>query len=139
MSNTPLFYAAGPTDVASLAESSKIYCQHAGQAKLILPKDPINGHDVTTASFIWAEPTPPLSTPDSTHYHGQGSMTNRTLSLTWHGIEQVSKRIEPFLNGAPFKVPSMFLTLSLRLERYARSLDAMAHCVMGCCGYQGTC
>ncbi|KAF8707059.1 hypothetical protein AX14_013709 [Amanita brunnescens Koide BX004] len=119
MSNSPpLSYAAGPTDLASLAESN-----------------PMNRHDVTTASFIWAESTPPLSTPDSTHHHGQGSMTNRTLSLTWHGIEQVSKRIEPFLNGAPFKVPSIFLTLSLTLERYGLSLDAMAHCVIGCCSY----
>ena len=47
----------------------------------------------------------PLSIAHPPHDHGQNSMTKRSFLMTWHGVEQLLKRVEGCLGGTPFKVP----------------------------------
>ena len=92
-----------------------------------LPKDHINKSDVTS-----------LPAPD----HGQTSTTNRSLSLLWHGFEQLLKRIGPCLGGTPAKVPVTVLNTIIdigkvcpHLAESKQSLNATTN-VVGCCGQQ---
>ncbi|KAF8650110.1 hypothetical protein AX14_008628 [Amanita brunnescens Koide BX004] len=53
--------------------------------------DRIGKHDVTTTG--------------PSYHHGQDSTTKRSLLLAWHGVKQLLKRIEPFLDGTLAKAP----------------------------------
>ncbi|KAF8721461.1 hypothetical protein AX14_010343 [Amanita brunnescens Koide BX004] len=64
----------------------------------------INKHGVTTA--------------DPTYRHGQGSMTKQLLA--WHGVKQLLKRIETFLDGTLAKAPVSVLNTIIDIGEITR-------------------
>ena len=58
--------------------------------------------------------------------YGQSSTTKRSLSLLWHGFEQLLKRIEPCLDGTPAKVPVNVLNTIIDIGKVPLHLSLSA-------------
>ena len=103
----PIHVSLQPPALRLLLSLVRHIAFHAGKAPT-LPKDHANGPDITTA----------LPAPDD----GQRSTTKRSLSLAWHGVEQLLKRIEPCLAGTPAKVPVNILNTIIDIGKVCSQL-----------------
>ena len=120
----PMCVSLWPPDLRLLLSLVRRIAYHVGKAPT-LPKDDANGPDIialTTAPFTPADPMPSLSTALPAPDDGQRSTTKRSLSLAWHGVEQLLKRIEPCLGGTPAKVPINMLNTIIDIGKVCSQL-----------------